>query len=91
MTYRGGKGLTVRKARKGSASDAGSIPARSTASALLPMLLLEGRGGRHPAPAEEYDGNSIMEVIMAVILIILAGLILGGSCGIAYAIGSGGR
>lgn len=58
MTYRGGKGLTVRKARKGSASDAGSIPARSTASALLPMLLLEGRGGRHPAPAEGYDGNN---------------------------------
>ena len=35
MIHRGGKGLTARKARQGSASDAGSIPARSTAQALL--------------------------------------------------------
>lgn len=36
--------------------------------------------------------SSIMEeAIMAVILIILAGLIMGGLCGIAYVIGSGGR
>lgn len=40
------------------------------------MLLLEGRGGRHPAPAEEYDGNSIMEVIMALIIFsVIAGVV----------------
>ena len=58
MTNRGGYGFDSGESPHGTLLYAGSIPARSTASVLLPALLLEGRGGRHPAPAEEYDGNN---------------------------------
>ena len=57
MSHRGGKGLTARKARQGSASDAGSIPARSTLAVASRQTSLEAGADAIPPRLRGSDGN----------------------------------
>ena len=89
MFHWGGYGFDSGESPHGTLLYAGSIPARSTASALLPMLLLEGRGGRHPAPAEEYDGAIIQLWRCKVVALILFSIVMGVVAFLVVAIGQG--